>query len=63
MKPDWKDAPEEAKFLAMDFTGYWYWYSECPIWHEDKGRWVYGGRSWNAAKPSFHASETLEERP
>lgn len=30
MKPDWKDAPEWANWLAMDEDGYWYWYELEP---------------------------------
>jgi hypothetical protein len=30
MKPDWKYAPEWAKWLAMDRSGEWYWYDEVP---------------------------------
>lgn len=43
-KPDWKDAPEWAQWLAMDACGCWQWFSKkpyidivdesiCPIWH------------------------------
>ena len=28
--PDDKDAPEWAKWKAMDKNGWWYWYSDCP---------------------------------
>ena len=31
MKPDWKDAPEWANYLAMDEDGYWCWYLRKPI--------------------------------
>jgi len=30
MKPDWKDAPEWARWLAMDDDGSWWWYSIRP---------------------------------
>lgn len=38
MKPDWNDAPEWAKWLAMDIDGEWFWFAEKPIkgnaaWH------------------------------
>lgn len=29
-KPDWKDAPEWANFLAQDEGGEWYWYEHEP---------------------------------
>lgn len=31
MKPDWKDAPEWARWLAMDANGFWWWYEEEPV--------------------------------
>lgn len=30
MKPDWKDAPEWATWLAMDCIGTWYWWVNEP---------------------------------
>jgi len=29
-KPGWKDAPEWARYLAMDEHGDWYWYEKKP---------------------------------
>ena len=29
-KPDWKDAPEWAQWLAMDINGDWWWYEGQP---------------------------------
>jgi hypothetical protein len=29
-KPDWKDAPEWANWLAQDKDGTWYWYEQEP---------------------------------
>ena len=31
MKPDWKDAPEWAQWLAMDRDGKWTWFEDEPI--------------------------------
>jgi ATP-dependent phosphoenolpyruvate carboxykinase len=31
MKPDWKNAPEWANWLAMDRNGEWYWYESKPV--------------------------------
>ena len=31
MKPDWKDAPEWAMWLAMDEDGEWWWYEDEPF--------------------------------
>jgi hypothetical protein len=30
MKPSWEDAPEWAKYLAMDGQGGWYWFEKKP---------------------------------
>lgn len=30
MKPDWKDAPDWAQWLAMDSNGLWYWHKNDP---------------------------------
>jgi hypothetical protein len=30
MKPDWKDAPEWANWLAMDANGTWHYYEHEP---------------------------------
>lgn len=30
MKPDWKNAPEWANWLAMDADGEWGWFAEEP---------------------------------
>jgi hypothetical protein len=59
MKPDWKDAPAWAKWLAMDNDGTWFWYAEKP---------TLLSAFWNsAAKFEFaSASEwdnSLEARP
>lgn len=63
-KPDWKDAPEWAEFVAQDQSGAWYWYEFEPYmlsdqWHEpsDEGRLIQAtisGDDW---------TETLDRRP
>ena len=42
-KPDWKDAPEWANWLAKDKNGCWFWYEDNPsindinnVWSSDK---------------------------
>lgn len=30
-KPDWKDAPDLAEWLAQDGNGVWWWYAQRPI--------------------------------
>lgn len=42
MKPDWKDAPEWANYLAQDYNGSWYWFELQPslsrfTWTDTKG--------------------------
>jgi len=39
MKPDWKDAPEWAQWLACDEDGNWYWYEEKPDCVNDECGW------------------------
>lgn len=68
MKPDWKDAPEWAQWLAMDGDGCWFWFEAKPLlaypgcddcyWkaaRATKFRMAHG-----APKPS---ADTLEPRP
>lgn len=58
-KPDWKDAPEWAQYLAMDADGAWYWYELRPIALRDS--WAPNGRSQLAAIQPWLSS--LESRP
>jgi hypothetical protein len=60
MKPDWKDAPEWANWLAMDESGEWYWYDMAP----DTGScsWVSLGRSCSAGVGE-RWEDTLTKRP
>ena len=66
MKPDWKDAPEWAKWLAMDGDGWWYWYARKPIkddagWHSE---YRYSSVYKHSAAPSSPEWwETREQRP
>lgn len=62
MKPDWKDAPEWARYLAMDKDGSWYWYEEEPlklthIWADTDGQCSY------ATFHPPHWKSSLEQRP
>lgn len=38
MKPDWKDAPEWARWLTMDADGTWCWFEFEPI--SSRGVWA-----------------------
>lgn len=60
-KPDWKDAPDWANWLAMDDGGEWYWFNEKPTRHSD-GTWrVNCGQILSAPKPNWR--QTLESNP
>lgn len=66
MKPDWKDAPEWARFVAMDPDGNWFWFSEEPRWDERLEIWHTDRKgTWGEArvKPQFQAPASLEPRP
>ena len=39
-KPDWKDAPDWAEWLAMDESGDWYWYEIKPTSSNLHRMWV-----------------------
>jgi hypothetical protein len=64
MKPEWKDAPEWAKYLAMDEDGRWWWYELEPFggqhgWFDGK----FAMQTKAKVKTTNHWHETLEERP
>lgn len=60
MKPDWKDAPEWAKWLTRNGSGTWEWWEERPDFEDYQKRWfkatVYSERA-TGCQP------TLEGRP
>lgn len=59
MKPDWKDAPEWANWLAMDANGKW-------VWHASKPEKSYGGWSatgWYEVAKVKNYYNSLEQRP
>ena len=63
-KPNWKDAPDWAQWLAQDYTGEWYWYKEMPTqesdsWHNN-GRWTICNIE---VAPNKNWQSTLEARP
>ena len=60
MKPDWKDAPDWANWLAMDDYGTWYWHEEKPFWRYTE--WVSDGAMMAASRPESGGA-TLEARP
>jgi len=75
MKPDWKEAPEWAKWLAMDGDGYWGWYEHKPEWDIESNQWMlaedtpvdsrYNNEEYREESGIDwgHAFDTLESRP
>ena len=68
-KPDWKDAPEWAEWLAMDEGGGWYWYGYKPWLNE--ASWETNNTNPNGDLVKFAGrghlyqnwDKTLEPRP
>lgn len=58
-KPDWKDAPDWAQYLAQDSDGSWFWYERAP--RARLASWVDGGRTAPAQVSAWE--KTLETRP
>lgn len=66
-KPDWKDAPDWANWLAQDADGEWFWWKAKPK--------ISGGQFWMPSRyPATYAralrsdpnqgwKDTLESRP
>ena len=65
MKPEWKNAPEWANYLAMDYDRRWYWYETlprnfCSSWSCDgKFERAIGKRDTSAVS----VNNSLEKRP
>lgn len=59
-KPDWKDAPEWAQYLAQDADGDWYWYEQLP--YASFEGWSPDGKHQLAAVFDTW-QDTLEGRP
>lgn len=62
MKPDWKDAPEWAQWLALDASGVWYWYEQAPTIAHESDYWNAEGAMAQAAE-SIYWKESAEPRP
>jgi hypothetical protein len=60
-KPDWKDAPDFARYLAMDRDGEWYWYEEKPTIENNELWDAIGAHQLARCPPNWR--DTLEERP
>ena len=64
MKPDWKDAPELAEYLAQDKDGRWFWYELEPyIATSDQWREQDFSCVEFAGIESENWQETLQKRP
>jgi hypothetical protein len=61
MKPDWKDAPEWARYLAMDKNGSWLWYENEPT--PNSTLWESHGQYARAIAPKIDWLQSLEPRP
>ena len=61
MKPDWKDAPEWANYLAMDEDGQWFWYENRP--KLDSLEWLDCTRFQPASGTGTSWKDSLEKRP
>jgi hypothetical protein len=63
MKPEWKDAPEWANYLAMDGDGLWWWYENEPTLERSQ-RWnVDTGMARRAEVKLVGHEDSLEQRP
>lgn len=60
-KPEWKDAPKWAQWLAQDADGIWRWHYTKPF--TVLGQWASGGYSESALITNPYWKETVEERP
>lgn len=63
MKPDWKDAPDWANYLAKDSDGAWFWYTSRPLVQGNDSVWSYGGIYKSACAPDGSWKDSLEVRP
>lgn len=64
MKPSWDEAPEWAKWLAMDADGDWYWYlNEPKVEYPSDDYWTNFGPYAKAGYTPNLLDQTLEKRP
>jgi len=67
--PDWKDAPNWAKYLAMDSNGNWYWYENKPTFNlfddadDNLGSWYVPGKYEHITGDFICPSNSLQGRP
>lgn len=73
MKPDWKDAPSWARWLACNFHGHWVWFSHKPRAMLKTNSWkvldllnhdaISAGLQYSESLPYRRWKESLEKRP
>lgn len=61
MKPQWKDSPPWAKWLAMDSSGLWCWFEHQPVKHATM--WIASAGRANEHTDALPWHESLEPRP
>ena len=62
MKPDWKDAPEWVRWVAMQPDGGWFWFADKPELRY--GCWKANPNSkWMSAPNPISFEKSLEPRP
>jgi hypothetical protein len=64
IKPDWKNAPEWAQWLAQDYDHIWFWFEHEPKPSED-GLWLAQSGKCQRAMITDQTAwlETKERRP
>lgn len=67
-RPDWKDAPDWAMFLAQDKDGEWCWWNlkpviTCTLWTQGSPEKDYYFASAGYYVRTINWQETLEPRP
>ena len=64
IKPSWDDAPEWAKWLALDADAEWFWYETEPQANGVSDQWISRGAQFDAAELEDDLwLRTLERRP
>lgn len=62
-KPQWKDAPDWARFLAHDVIFGWYWYENEPVLNDDDIYESSSGRYKYAIPNGVYYPRHMEPRP
>jgi hypothetical protein len=62
-RPNWEDAPEWAKHLAMDADGEWWWFEVAPVLAVGDGCWAYMCGQVRRAGNGIGWTDSLESRP